>query len=174
MRDAVARTDPIRRKIRWHQVLLRRAYSVPGPNSLWHLDGHHSLIRWRFIIHGGIDGYSRMIVYLQCTTNNRVQSVFTYFWKATREFGVPSHVRSDKGGENTMVCHFMISQRGTGRSSHIAGPSTHNQRIERLWRDVYRCVSSTYHELFYYMEEQQMLDPESDIDLFVLHSVYLP
>ena len=45
---------------------------------------------------------------------------------------------------------------------------------ERLWRDVYRCVASTYHDLFYYMEEEKVLDPESDIDIFVLHCVFLP
>ena len=173
IRQSVARTDPIRRKIRWHQVLSRRSYFVPGPNSLWHIDGHHSLIRWRFVIHGGIDGYSRMIVYLQCSTNNKAESVFSYFWKATREFGVPSRVRSDKGGENTQVCSFMVSQRGTSRGSHIAGPSCHNQRIERLWRDVYRCVLSTYHETFYYMEGQQMLDAGNDMDIFVLHCIFL-
>ena len=27
------------------RVLRRRQYSVPGPNSLWHIDGHHKLIR---------------------------------------------------------------------------------------------------------------------------------
>ena len=131
-------------------------------------------IRWRFVIHGGIDGYSRMIVYLRCNTNNRAESVFDSFWKATRQYGILSRVRSDKGGENIIVCSFMVSQRGIGRGSHIAGPSTHNQRIERLWRDVYRCVASTYHEVFFYMEEEGMLDPEMDLDLFVLHCVLLP
>ena len=174
VRQSVAHNDPIRRKVRWHQALSRRSYSVPGPNALWHIDGHHSLIRWRFIIHGGIDGHSRLIVYLQCTTNNQAASVFAYFWQATREYGVPSRVRSDKGGENVMVCHFMVSQRGIGRGSHIAGPSTHNQRIERLWRDVYRCVASTYYDLFYCMEEEKILDPNNDVDLFVLHCLFLP
>ncbi len=174
LRDSVTRTDPIRRIARWHQVLSRRTYCVPRPNSLWHIDGHHSLFRWRFIIHGGIDGYSRMIVFLRCTTNNKAESVFSYFWSATREFGTPSRVRSDKGGENMKVCYFMVSQRGPARGSHIAGPSTHNQQIERLWRDVYRCVASTYHELFYYMEAQELLEPENELDLFVLHCVFLP
>ena len=79
-----------------------------------------------------IDGYSRMIVYLQCTVvvswlpkNPSTQKedglisvkhqmcawkpgmplVFMYFWKATREFDVPSHACSDKGEENIMVCY---------------------------------------------------------------------
>ena len=73
-----------------------------------------------------------------------------------------------------LVCQFMISVRGTDRASHIAGSSVHNQRIERLWRDVYRCVCSTYHELFYAMEAMGVLDPVSEADLFVLHCVFLP
>ncbi|KAJ3832090.1 hypothetical protein F5878DRAFT_511805, partial [Lentinula raphanica] len=33
-----------------------RTYHVAGPNSLWHHDGQHSLIRWRIVIHAFIDG----------------------------------------------------------------------------------------------------------------------
>ena len=148
VRQFVASNDRIHRNMRWHQVLSRISYSVPGPNLLWHIDGHQSLIRWRFVIHGGIDGYSYSIVYLQCTTN-KTKNVFSYFRKAMREYGIPSRVCSDKGGENTMVCYFMVSQRRTRRGSHIASRSTHNQRIERFLRDVYFCVASTY-EVFYY------------------------
>ena len=35
-----------------------------------YVDGHHKLIRWRLVTHGGIDGYSQMIVYLKCSNNN--------------------------------------------------------------------------------------------------------
>ena len=174
LRESVARTDPIRRHVRWHQVVTKRTYSVQHSNSLWHIDGHHSLIRWRMVVHGGIDGYSRMIVYLQCATNNRSLTVHRLFKQATEQYGIPSRVRSDKGGENILVCQYMIAVRGTDRGSHIAGSSVHNQRIERLWRDVYRCVCSIYHELFYSMEATGILDPASEIDLFVLHCVYLP
>ena len=56
------------------------------------------------------------------------------FRQSIAEFGIPSRVRSDKGGENVLVCQFMVAHRGPGRGSHIAGSSVHNQRIERLWR----------------------------------------
>ena len=45
--------------------------TISGPNSLWHIDGHHKLIRWRIITHGGIDGFSRIPVYLHASGNNR-------------------------------------------------------------------------------------------------------
>ena len=174
LRESVRRLNPLGPEERWHQAISRRSYSVPGPNSLWHIDGHHSLIRWRFVVHGCIDGFSRLITYLSCATNNKASTVFDLFVNAVKEFGVPSRVRSDKGGENTQVCHFMVSYRGPGRGSHIAGSSTRNQRIERLWRDVYRCVCSTFHEVFYYLEAQNVLDPDDENDLFLLHCVFLP
>lgn len=174
VRQSVLRINPIATLSRWQQVVSRRSYSVPGPNSIWHIDGHHSLIRWRFVVHGAIDGFSRMVIYLSCSTNNRSSTVMQLFGESITEFGIPSRVRSDKGGENVLVCHFMVSYRGPGRGSHIAGSSIHNQRIERLWRDVYRCVCCTFHEVFYYLEAQGLLDPDDDCNLFVLHCVFLP
>ena len=41
------------------QSVYRRVYSVP-----WHIDGNHKLIKYRLIVHGGIDGFSRLITYL--------------------------------------------------------------------------------------------------------------
>ena len=72
-----------------------------------------------------------------------------------------------------MMCYFMVSQMGTGCGSHIAGRSVHNQYIEKVWCAVNRCIASIYHEVFYYMEDQSMLDIESDLDCFVLHCVFL-
>ena len=62
---------------------------MPGPNSLWHLDGCHKLIRWGFVIHGGIDGYSRLITYLRVCTNNRSGTVLNVFWKQCMNIDFP-------------------------------------------------------------------------------------
>ena len=58
---------------------------------------------------------------------------------------------------------------GRVQNPMITGSSIHNQRIERLWRDVFRCVLSLFYQVFYYLEDCGKLDPVSEIDLFCLH-----
>ena len=154
--------------------ICRRTYSVPGSNYLWHVDGNHKMIKWRLVIHGGIDGFSRLITYLHCSNNNRADTVTEQFIGATCQYGVPSRVRSDHGTENVGVWRFMEEIRGSRRNSYIAGRSVHNTRIERLWRDVYTSVSSTYVQIFHEIEQESILDADNDSDLFCLHYIFLP
>ena len=174
IRASIASVDPENSRIRWAVVVSRCAYSVPGPNSLWHIDGHHSLVSWGFVIHGGIDGYSRLIVFLKCSTNNRSETVREVFLSATWDYEWPSRVRTDYGGENVLVWALMEDVRGTNRGSYIAGTSTQNQRIERLWRDVFRAVTHMFYYTFQSMEETGILDRNNDIHLFVLQFIFLP
>ena len=176
IRESLHRVDPWGIDQRCRRVLHRRKYKVAGPNSLWHIDGMHKLIRWRIVIHGGIDGYSRIPVYLHASDNNRAQSVLQAFMGAVRAHGLPSRVRADYGGENTLVSQFMLRHpsRGPGCGSFITGKSVHNQRIERLWRDVFSTCISPFYELFHSLEHNELLSPDNDTDLYCLHYVFLP
>ena len=112
LRALLRASYPSQMAARWAKMTHRRVYSVPFYNSLWHIDGHHKLIRWKIVIHGGIDGLSRMITFLQAHDNNEAETVGMRFMEACQRHGWPSRVRADYGGENLVVRSMMESVRG--------------------------------------------------------------
>ena len=82
------------------------------------------------------------------------------FLKGVETYGIPSRIRSDKDKENVLVAEYMIEKRGSERGSMITGTSSHNQRIERLWRDV--------------LEDNELLDPFNEIDIAAPHYISIP
>uniref|UniRef100_A0A669ES34 Integrase core domain-containing protein n=1 Tax=Oreochromis niloticus TaxID=8128 RepID=A0A669ES34_ORENI len=146
--------------------VVRRSYSVRGPLSLVHIDTNHKLIRCTL--------YFKSVLYLDAATNNRAKTAFSFFLRSAQLHGLPSRVRADQGVENLDIAHFMFATRGTGRASFISGKSVHNQRVERLWRDVWIAVTSKYHDVLHSLEEDGLLDISDVIHLFGVHYIFVP
>ena len=142
--------DPSGMERRKRHRLLRRKYSCPGPNFVWHIDGYDKLKPFGFSIHGAVDGFSRRILWLEvATSNNDPRVIARYFLQTINSLGgvVPTLIRSDHGTENVIVRQLQIFFRlGHGDAhadgkSFIVGKSTSNQRIESLWSMLRRqCI----------------------------------
>ena len=162
--------DPLASALRWRRAVYRRRYSVAYPNALWHIDGNRKFIQWKIVVvHACIDGFSRLIVYLYAASSNRSEIVLNLFLEGVSRCGLPSWVRSDHGPENVRVDQFVLEQRALNRES-----SVHNQRVERLHRDVYTGVLCSYVELFDSMEHSGLLDPLNEAHMFAISLVFLP
>ena len=115
-----------------------------------------------------------MVIFLRCNTNNKATTVLHDFVSGCTEFGLPSRVRSDYGGENVDVARYMLDVRGNGRGTFLTGASVHNQRIERLWRDVSRLSTRKYRVIFCAMERETILNHDNKIHRMALHFVFRP
>ncbi|CAC5395567.1 unnamed protein product [Mytilus coruscus] len=75
------------------------------------------------VIHGGIDGFSRMVTFINLALDNKAATALEPFVQGCQEFGVPSRVRTDHGRENLDIATFMITHRGANMGSIITGRS---------------------------------------------------
>ena len=118
-------------------------------------------------------GYSRLITFCKCATNNKSNTVLQLFLKAEENFGLSLRVRTDYGVENVSVLEYMLSKYNNSNAI-IVGSSVHNQRVERLHGDINTQVLNNFYNEFVHLEENNRLDPLSESDLFCLHLIYLP
>ncbi|XP_031781249.1 uncharacterized protein LOC116416531 [Nasonia vitripennis] len=138
--------DPEGFNDRLRHRLKRRVYHVPGPNFLWHIDRYDKLKPYGFAIHGGIDGFSRKILWLEvASTNNKPEVIAYYYLKTLQRMNlIPTLMRSDHGTENCWVesLHQALRHKHedqlTGPRSFIKGKRTSNQRIEAYWSQMRR------------------------------------
>lgn len=64
----------------------RGVYSCPGPNFVWHVDGHMKLVNFGIEIYGAIDGYSRYApwIYVGITARTAV-SVYQQYLEVIKK-----------------------------------------------------------------------------------------
>ena len=90
-------------------------------------DRNHKLICWRLVIHAGVDGFSRCVIYIKCANSNYAAAVLEAFLEGLSLYGEPAHVHSDHGGENVDVWRHMLALKNnlscvlTGRSHIMKG-----------------------------------------------------
>lgn len=58
---SISRVDGIQQVLRKNLAVKRRTYVSSRPNAMWHMDGHHKLGPWGFIIHASIDGCDSIV-----------------------------------------------------------------------------------------------------------------
>ena len=176
---ALREIDPVGTAVRAAGCIHRRVYDGRYPGYILHYDGNMKLIRWKIVISGAVDGYSRRIVWLRAADNNFATTTLTYFLDAVQRLGPWSLYRCDKGGENTLVTaavKVMNDRRGddgVGQTA-ILGTSVHNVRIERLWRDVVAKVVKRVSLMLERLEAAGDLNVDNPLHIFVVHCVDLP
>ena len=152
LRSTVRIVDPLGTARRVRPTIRRRAYSVPCPNYISHIDGNHKLIQWRIVLHHAMNGFSRLVVFGRGSNNNRASTVLALYQDAVRKYGRPFRVRTDHGGENVDVWNDMVNAWGEAARSVVVGSSAHNQRIERHNRVVNEQEFAGFKEEFYELE----------------------
>lgn len=158
--------DPSNVAARAIHRLRRRTYRSRGPNDCWHFDGYDKLKPYGLTVSGCVDGFSRRIIWLRCSsTNNDPAVIGCYYLDSVDRLQLcPSRIRSDRGSENSVVAALQCCL-SSSMSSNIYGSSTSNQRIESLWAILRKNVSQWFIELMEDFIAGDLLDTSIDCDV---------
>ena len=167
----------MRKKRRLH----RRKYRNPGPDFAWHIDGYDKLKPYGFPMHGGIDGFSRRILWLEVgSTNNNPIQIAKYFVNTAISLGsLPCIVRADRGTENVHVRTIQVHFRSlhddplSGENSFQYGKSTGNQRIESFWGQLRKQCIQFWMNKFKDLVSSGALDMSSKVEAMTLRFCFL-
>ena len=102
VRLALLVLDPENVDKRRRRRLRRKKYHSPGPNFVWHIDGHDKLKPYGMSIHGCITGYSRRIIWLEFAASNKISEfIAKHYLDAIKQMeGKPKIVKADNGTEH--------------------------------------------------------------------------
>lgn len=166
VQDLLRELDPAGTELRRKHRLKRRTYRNPGPNYAWHIDGYDKLKHWGFPIHGGIDGFSRKILWLQVTRSNNSPNIIASYFVSTvsEQGGCPVELITDLGTENGLAASIQGFFRDNP-DAHRYVSSPRNQRIESWWSFFSKSHSSWWRNFFSDLEFQGIVDTSSEISM---------
>ena len=108
--------------------------------------------------------------------NNYATTVLQSFIQATNTFSFLlgfAVTMEEKILRLQSLCYLHVQ--GFNRGSVLTRSSVHNQRIERLWMDVFQRVTGNFYKLFNRMEEVGILDPLNNVHyIYCLHYIFIP
>ena len=140
VRQLLLRLDQEGVEKRKSQKLRRRIYRTLGPNYVWHIDEFDKLKPYGFSIHGCIDGYSRIIIWLELSAYNKCPDLIAYYYvKASKNLnGILKIIKTDNGTEHSVIelIHLLLrdlSNEGNVLHSFSIVSSPMNQRIKAYW-----------------------------------------
>mmetsp|Transcript_31131 Transcript_31131/g.77470 ORF Transcript_31131/g.77470 Transcript_31131/m.77470 type:complete len:322 (+) Transcript_31131:316-1281(+) len=161
--------------------IMRRSYHAEYADEVWHTDMNLKLVDYGIYWTAGVDGFSRMVLWLEPVTNRRAVTIWPFFAAAARERGAPDQLVTDFGGENRLMafgCWMWHAvqppdERPT-RAPHRGVGSVHNVRVERLWGDVNMRISRWVRFFGFYLEGSVGFDPTDSVHLGSFHRVIIP
>ena len=140
VRQLLLRLDQEGVEKRKSRKLRRRIYRTLGPNYVWHIDEFDKLKPYGFSIHGCIDGYSRIIIWLEVSAYNKCPDLIAYYYvKASKNLnGILKIIKTDNGTEHSVIelIHLLLrdlSNEGNVLHSFSIVSSPMNQRIKAYW-----------------------------------------
>ena len=83
--------------------LIRRKYSTPGPNFIWHVDGYDKIKPSGFAIHAAIDGYSRRVLWIEV----RFAKISAILCGLLFKFSHTPEIRP-QNNQNHSLCSFIL------------------------------------------------------------------
>ena len=86
LHQVIHRVNHMNTVCRQPDVIRHRVYTSLHPNAVWHIDENHKMIRWRLVVHAGVDEFSRLLVYIKCAKNNAATTVFDAFSEGISEY----------------------------------------------------------------------------------------
>ncbi|KAI2625547.1 hypothetical protein GGS21DRAFT_493591 [Xylaria nigripes] len=171
----------------WQEKRRKGEFIVYGPNQVWSIDGHDKLKRWGIHIYGGIDGYSRFMIWCHVGYfGSTALTTMKQYLRVVHDLGyVPRVIRADRGKEVPLLAaaHWALV-----RQSHMNedgspilfgdcfhyGRSMDNTRIEHWWSQLLKTCLMRWIVLFERMEHRRLWIHGDEVCEIAFLSVYMP